>query len=133
MRRFPMLPVLLLAACATSGGGKVGRPRVDRCAMQGARAACEMARAQATTYARRLAVDDQVCIDGKQRLEQAMEGCELRGFVESTAPNGVMVEIREAPSDSRYPRGTEWWFSEEALADLQLRALGYRLDSDEGR
>jgi hypothetical protein len=125
----------LAAGCATGAGGRhdrrVGPPKVDRCATQKARKACEAARFAAVEFSRRLSVDDQVCIDGRMRLDEPMRACKVRAFVESTAPNGVKLEIREAPMSAIYTQGSEWWFSEEALAEIQLRVLGYHLDSDD--
>jgi hypothetical protein len=119
---------LLFAGCAALlGGHRVGAPSGDRCKGQpeGMRSSCEQARDAAVKFAHGLAVDDQVCIDGAHRLEEPLGDCRVRAFVESTAPDGVKLEIREAPADSKYPEGSDWWFSEEALGDIALRALGY--------
>jgi hypothetical protein len=138
MRAAILFTVLaLLVGCATSGGGGgrrlVGKPKVDRCAEQpkSGQRGCEAAREKAVEFARRLSVDDQICIDGAHRIEEPGGACRVRAFVESTAPNGVKLEIREAPASSKYQIDSDWWFAEEAIAELQLRALGYALPGDE--
>jgi hypothetical protein len=132
--------VALSLGCATSGksgggGGRrlVGKPKVDRCAQQPqpAQRACAAAREKAVEFARRLAVDDQICIDGAHTVEEPGGACTVRAFVESTAPNGVKLEIRDAPASSKYKIDSDWWFAEEAIAELQLRSLGYSLSEDE--
>jgi len=136
MRRTVVIALaLMVVGCSTSGGGRrlIAKPRIDRCLQQPkpAQHACANAREKAIEFARRLSVDDQICIDGAHRIEEPGGACKVRAFVESTAPNGVKLEIREAPAGSKYPIDSDWWFSEEALADLQLRALGYALPEDE--
>lgn len=125
------LLAVALAGCATTGrsGHKVGKPKVDRCATQpeNVRKACHQSAEETLQYARRLAVDDQICIDGVHRIEEPRGGCVIRAFVSSTASNGVKLEIREAPSGSKYEVMSEWWFAEEAIADVQLRVFGYLL------
>lgn len=127
-----VLACALGSGCVSMGRGEigshaVGKPKGDRCAQQQIRPqkACERDRDAAIEFARRLSVDDQVCLDGKQRIEEPMARCQVRAFVESTAPNGVKLEIREAPPSSKYGISSDWWFAEEALADIQLKALGY--------
>ena len=120
-----------LAGCATlnreQNSKMVGRPTVDRCAKQQIREPkmCERDRDAAVEYAKKLAIDDQVCIDGKQRIEEPMVNCKVRAFVSSAGKDGVKLDIREAPGGSKYVVGSSWWFAEEALADVQLVALGY--------
>ena len=136
MRIALIVALTLGVGCATGGGGGrrlVGKPKIDRCAQQptSAQRACAKAREKAVEFARRLAVDDQICIDAAHRIEEPGGACQVRAFVESTAPNGVKLEIREAPASSKYQINSDWWFAEEAIAELQLRALGYRLPEDE--
>lgn len=134
MRTILLASLLVLASCVTSPqrGRTVGRPKIDRCEQQprNLRARCERVRNDAVTFARRLSVDDQICLDGVERLEEPMGRCQVRAFVISTAPNGVKLEIRESPPDSRFTQGSEWWFAEEALAEVQLRAAGFPLPDD---
>jgi hypothetical protein len=120
--------------CATTRTGShlVGKPKVDRCANQTGKAqrTCREERDAATAWARRLAVDDQLCIDGIHRIEEPMAGCKVRAFVSSVAPNGVKLEIRASPEGSKYTVMSEWWFAEEAIADVQLKAFGYLLPGE---
>lgn len=139
-RRLALSVALSLSGCILATGGKVvrkvGPPQTDRCAQQPeiARKSCEREREEALSFARKLAVDDQVCIDGEHRIERPMGGlCTVRAFVESTAPDGVKLEIREAPPDSRYEVQSDWWFAEEALADIQLQVLGYKGEAGAAR
>lgn len=134
MRLRVLLMGLLLAGCATAGHRKqlVGPPERDRCAAQARenRASCETARDEAVRAVRKLSVDDQVCIDAVHELSDTSRSCGVRAFVEGVAPNAVELEIRDAPPGSKYGIDSEWWFEERALADVQLRALGYPLPDD---
>jgi len=114
------------------GTHKVGKPTVDRCAQQpgDVRKACQRTAGEALEFARHLAVDDQLCIDGVHRIEEPRGGCVIRAFVSSTASNGVKLEIREAPGGSKYDVMSEWWFAEEAIADVQLKVFGYLLGGE---
>jgi len=127
---------IALAGCATlnreQNSKMVGKPVVDRCAAQQIRPqkACERDREQAVEFAMKLAVEDQVCLDGNQRIEEPMVNCKVRAYVAAAGKDGVKLEIREAPSGSKYTVGSAWWFAEEALADVQLHALGYLLNEE---
>lgn len=113
---------------------EVPPPSVDRCEAQasaGTKKACARARAEALTQVRKLYVDDQVCIDTQHPLDTPSSGgCEVRGFIAQVQGHDLEVEIRNAPDDSKYKIMDNWWFDEAALADVQLRALGYTLPSD---
>jgi hypothetical protein len=131
------LPLLALG-CATAGhhSQRVGPPRADRCAAQSPasnRQACETARDTAVREVRKLAVDDQVCIDTVRELSDTSRACTVRAYVEGVAPNAVQLEIRDAPPGSRYAIDSEWWFEETALAEVELQALGYALPGDAAR
>ncbi|MGC4119082.1 MAG: hypothetical protein QM765_31855 [Myxococcales bacterium] len=127
---------VVLAGCATLNREQnskiVGKPVVDRCAKQQIRPqkACERDRDEAVEFASKLAVEDQVCIDGHQRIQEPMVNCKVRAYVSAAGKEGVKLDIREAPGGSKYVVGTSWWFAEEALAEVQLKALGYLLESE---
>ncbi|HEY3446288.1 MAG TPA: hypothetical protein VGK67_07975 [Myxococcales bacterium] len=131
-----VLSAVALAGCATlnreQNSHMVGKPLVDRCAKQQIRPqkACERERDVAVEFARKLSIDDQVCIDGKQRIEEPMVNCKVRAFVSSAGKDGVKLDIREAPGGSKYVVGSSWWFAEEALADVDLHAQGYLLNEE---
>ncbi|MBS2028906.1 MAG: hypothetical protein JST54_13475 [Deltaproteobacteria bacterium] len=131
-----VLLALALTGCATMGSSNrsnlVGPPKVDRCAMQPANAkkSCAEAMDVALRQVKKLMVDDQVCIDGEHELADDSRACQVRAFVEGAAPNAVQLEIRSAPPDSKYVIDSSWWYDERALAEVQLRALGYTLPDD---
>jgi hypothetical protein len=136
MKKLLSLAWLGLSGCATLHGDgadrqHVGPPRVDRCAQMGGSAqTCQKARKAALVMIRKLSVDDQVCIDGDHPLANPDRSCQVRGFVEEVAPNAVELEIRDAPPGSTYTAMSNWWFHEEALADLELRGTGYTLPGE---
>lgn len=136
MRRLLALLLATTSCAALRGserGNMVAPPKQDRCAAQPAdqRRECEVAFGDAVRYASKLFTDDQLCIDGEHQLQDDSRACRIRAFVEGTAPNAVELEIRDAPADSKYKIDSDWWFDHKALADLQCRALGYGLPSDE--
>jgi len=133
--RTSLLLALALTGCATMGGhhaNLVGPPKTDRCAAQpsNAKRDCADAMDTALRVVKKLSVDDQVCIDGEHELADDSRECQVRAFVEGVAPNAVELEIRSAPPDSKYTIDSEWWYDEHALAEVQLRALGYTLPDD---
>jgi hypothetical protein len=137
-RSFAAAALTLAAGCVHAPDGLkdthvVGAPSVDRCAAQAGATLQEQCRAerdQALRWVHHLSVDDQICIDGLVPLETELRQCSVRGFVQDTAPEQVKVEIREAPPGSPYKDISDYWFNEQALADIQLRAKGYVLASD---
>ncbi len=129
--RWAAAAAILNAGCASLGGRggshEMGPPSVDRCEQSPAQAqaACAQARTEATQRVRKLYVDDQVCIDGRQPLDSPGQGCTVRAFVEGVTGHQLQLEIREAPEDGPYKVMENWWFDEAALVDIQLQALGY--------
>jgi len=135
-----LLAALLLSGCAmlmhpTEDGHshQVGPPKVDRCAAQPtpqAQADCSELRDETLVFVRKLFVDEQVCIDAVQPLQDDSRSCQVRAFVEGVSPESVQLEVRAAPPESRYHPMEEWWFHEKALVDINLRAKGFSLPSD---
>jgi hypothetical protein len=137
MRLLLSLALLSTCGCASllgagGGGHRVGAPGADRCAGQaaGARQACAQARFAALEQVRKLYVDDQLCLDGQHPLEMTSAPCTVRAFVEGVTGHELQLEIRAAPEGSRYQVMDNWVFDEAALADVQLRALGYALPGE---
>lgn len=124
-----------VAAAFIDTSGKTGRsvrqvdaPKVDRCRAQAdadRRSVCSEVRDQVMTYVRRLAVEDQVCLEGNSLVDGVTHRCKVRAFVADAAPGRVKLEIREAPPSSKYVTMADYWFAEEALADLHLKSLGF--------
>ncbi len=102
-------------------------PAKDRCASRsGAQPGCAEARYLGTLYTRRLAVADEVCLEGGYG-DEVGPACKARATVIDTAPNRVKLEIRNARPDSRWfnSEGRHTWYEEGALVDLYLAERGY--------
>lgn len=104
-------------------------PLRDRCVQHGksaARGPCDEALYLATEYTRRLAVGDEVCLDGGYG-EEPTGACRARAAVIDTAPNQVKLEVRTARPDSRWfsAEMRHAWYEEGALVDLYLAERGY--------
>jgi hypothetical protein len=141
MRHPSLFALLALAGCShianafIDTSGKAGRsvewveaPKVDRCRAlkdPDRRADCEDKRQNALVFVRKLAVDDQVCLEGNSLLDGVTHFCKVRAFVADASPRNVKLEIRDAPPTSRYRPMEDYWFAEEALADLYLKSLGF--------
>lgn len=107
----------------------VKAPQVDRCSSHkksAAGASCEDARYLGTEYTRRLAVGDEVCLEGGYG-DDVGPSCKARAAVVDTGPNGVKLEIRSAKPDSRWFNSEmrHAWYEEGALVDLYLAERGY--------
>ncbi|MFN7130446.1 MAG: hypothetical protein ACK4N5_00090 [Myxococcales bacterium] len=129
--RSPLLPLsllLVLGALGCSRVHKVGPPEQDRCARQSTEAMrknCEELRDQAFAFARKLAVDDQVCLEGNPIGDGVTSRCRVRAFVADVAQKNVKLEIRDAPPDSKYRPMEDYWFHEAAIADMYLVGFGF--------
>jgi hypothetical protein len=104
-------------------------PPADRCKVLGKsspRPGCEDARYLGTEYTRRLAVGDEVCIEGGYG-EEPGSACKARAAVIDTGTNRVKLEIRGAKPDSRWFNAEmrHAWYEEGALVDLYLSERGY--------
>jgi hypothetical protein len=133
---FAALMVLALGGCAqVIERGKlpdavqhVGSPAVDRCRAQpdrDRRAACEQARDQALAFVEKLAVGDQVCLEGNSLLDGVTHRCKVRASVADASSHSVKLEIRESPPSSKYRQMDDYWFTEEALADVYVKSVGF--------
>lgn len=125
----------VLAGCAAlnreADSKRMDKPQVDRCTKTVREPKmCERARETAMEFVSKLAVEDQVCIDGKQTIKEPMVGCKVRAYVSASGKEGVKLDIREAPGGSKYVVGTSWWFAEEALVDVELHAQGFLLPEE---
>ncbi len=141
MRHLAAFAALGLAGCNALAGafvdtsGKAGRgvprveaPKSDRCRAQAdsdRRADCQEKRDSALVFVRRLGVGDQVCLEGNPLLDGVTHRCQVRASVADAAPGGVKLEVRDAPPASRYRPMDDYWFAEDALADLYLKSLGF--------
>ncbi len=108
---------------------RVKAPERDRCAMHAGssvKSHCDEARYLGTEYTRRLAVGDQVCLEGGYG-EEVGPACLARAAVIDTAPNQVKLEVRTAKPDSRWfnVEMRHAWYEEGALVDLYLAERGY--------
>jgi len=108
---------------------EVAAPLKSRCAALTSRSekrVCEESRATAQGLIRRLSTGEMVCLQGGV-AEPPRAACQARAFVEDTAPDKVLLEIRDAKPDSRWFQrlGHQIWFAEEALVDLYLAERGY--------
>jgi len=99
-------------------------PKVSRCASKALGCADAMYLAQ--TYVRRLSTGDQVCLEGGFG-EPPTSKCKARSAVVDTAPNRVLIEVREAKPGSKWfdKEIHQFWFEEGALVDLALVERGY--------
>lgn len=104
-------------------------PEQNRCVRlgeSGVRPGCDDALYLGTLYTRRLAVPDDVCLEGGFG-EEVGPACKARATVIDTGPNRVKLEIRNAKPDSRWfnAEGRSAWYEEGALVDLYLAERGY--------
>lgn len=99
-------------------------PKTSRCTARALGCADAMYLAQ--TYVRRLSTGDQVCLEGGFG-EPPTKGCRARSAVVDTAPNRVLIEVREATPGSKWfdKEIHQFWFEEGALVDLALAERGY--------
>ena len=99
-------------------------PKTSRCAAKARGCADAMYLAQ--TYVRRLSTGDQVCLEGGFG-EPLTNECRARSAVVDTAPNRVLIEVREAKPGSKWfdKEIHQFWFEEGALVDLALAERGY--------
>ncbi len=128
MRLQPLLLALVFAGCTTVSGTRIPPPQQERCARQSEerqRKSCEELRELAYKFARSLAVDDQVCLEGNPISDGVTRRCRVRAFVADVAQQNVKLEIRDAPHDSKYKPMEDYWFHEAALADMYLEGQGY--------
>lgn len=141
MRGLVVTLALLSMGCVHMVGSTVGRvideqrtPRIpgperDRCQKLGkgaARGRCDEAKYLAEIYVRKLAVGDQVCLEGGFG-EQPTGACLARAAVIDTGSNALLVEVRDAKPDSRWAKREieGYWMEETALVDLYLAEAGY--------
>jgi hypothetical protein len=136
--RFLLSAASLLVACATDpvaprvrGGSSlienvqvIEAPVGSRCDAK--KIGCDNAKYLAQTYVRRLATGDAVCLEGGVG-EPVTAACLARSAVVDTAPNRVLLEVREAKPDSKWFQKEihQVWFEEGALVDLALQEQGY--------
>lgn len=105
-------------------------PQQTRCAKfskgSSSASACDEGRYLGEIYVRRLATSDEVCLDGGFG-DKATAACGARAAVVDTAPNRVLLEVREAKPDSKWFNRElhQFWFEEGALVDLYLADHGY--------
>lgn len=128
MRIRLLVPLMLLASCATMDSTRVAGPQRDRCAHQPEahhRKSCEELRELAYKFARGLSVDDQVCLEGNPISDGVTSRCRVRASVSDVARGSVKFEIRDAPHDSKYRPMDSYWFHEAAIADMYLEGQGY--------
>ena len=99
-------------------------PATSRCAVK--KLGCENAKYLAENYVRRLATGDQLCLEGGVG-EPPTGACRARAAVVDTAPNRVLIEVREAKPGSTWfsKEQHQVWFEEGALVDLTLAEQGY--------
>ncbi|MBU8900261.1 hypothetical protein DRW03_24695 [Corallococcus sp. H22C18031201] len=107
----------------------VKAPASTRCAAHGkssVRASCDEALYLGTEYTRRLAVGDEVCLEGGYG-EQVGPACKARAAIIDTDTNMVKLEVRSAKPDSRWFNAEmrHAWYEEGALVDLYLAERGY--------
>jgi hypothetical protein len=105
-------------------------PKEDRCAKfkrgGSAATACDEARYLGQVYVRRLAIGDEVCLEGGFG-DPPGGACLARAAVADTGTNLVLLEVRQARPDSRWfqKEQSQFWFQEGALVDLYLADHGY--------
>ncbi len=105
-------------------------PAEHRCARfkttSNAGKACADSLYLAELYVRKLAVGDQVCLEGGFG-DPPGTGCLARASVEDTSNHAVMLEVRDAAPNSKWKAkgGHQFWFDEAALIDLYLLDHGY--------
>ncbi len=104
-------------------------PQANRCVAHGqssVRPGCEDALYLGTEYTRRLAVGDEVCLEGGYGDEPG-SACKARAAVIDTGTNRIKLEIRSTRPDSRWFNSEmrHAWYEEGALVDLYLAERGY--------
>jgi hypothetical protein len=106
----------------------VRAPSPDRCAAHVGtrRGACAEGRTLGQVYVRRLAVGDEVCLEGGFG-DPPQRACAARAAVADAAVNRVLIEVREARPGSPWfsAEQRQFWFEEGALVDLYLKDHGY--------
>ena len=139
--RASFFAVLLLSACAMDkrasrdrGQGIDNVPEYqapkDRCAGMGntaLKARCDEAKYLAQTYVRKLAVGDEVCLEGGFG-DQPLGACLCRARVDdSDDAKRILLDVKSARPDSRWfgKESNQFWFHEGALVDLYLAEHGY--------
>ena len=141
MNRTLLLPTLLLAGCLApaalvpmphnqDGGRQPARVEAvpDRCAALAEpqrEQECGQARVEAIRFVRKLAVEDQICLEGNPLGDRITSRCTVRAFVEDVGPKAIKLEIRETPPGSRFDPMHDYWYHEDALVDLYLESLGF--------
>ena len=105
-------------------------PVTDRCAPKPGkqvRKGCASVRLEGSRYVRQLSVGDAICLDGGVGKFQVSSLCRVRSSVVDTAPDKVLLEIREAQPGTAYAQRVQHqiWFHDAALVDLYLDAHGY--------
>lgn len=111
------------------GAHTVAAPPQNRCTKHGTssiRGPCDEATYLAQTYVRRLAVGDDVCLEGGFGDEPGA-ACQARAAVVDVGTNTVLMEIRKAQPGSRWYDHvmSQVWYEEGALVDLYLSERGY--------
>lgn len=108
---------------------EIAAPARDRCEGLGPKRkeSCEQVRYVATNFARKLAVTDEVCLEGGIADPVVGGSCLARAVVMDTATGKVLVEIRDAKPDSKWfdKVQRQFWFAEGALSDLYLAEEGF--------
>ncbi len=142
MRLVWLLGALLLASGCGAGlvyiaprdegnryADRVADPKTDRCKAQKdyrRRDRCEQLREEARRFVARLAVDDQLCLEGQPMGDGVTRACAARGVVSDVGVNKVKVEVREVEPGGPYSPMQNLWFTEAALVDLYLKSAGFR-------
>lgn len=130
-RTLCLFAALMAAGCIKNPNATatVKSPQASRCARHGessVRGTCDEAMSLAQLYVRRLAVGDEVCLEGGFG-EMPGPACLTRAAVTDVGQNLVHLQIREAQPGSRWfnqsMRNVE--FEEGALVDLYLAERGY--------
>jgi hypothetical protein len=109
---------------------RVGRPTVDRCAVQPdayLQQICRRERDDVLVFIRKLMVDDQICLEGNRITDGITSACRVRAFVEDVGLETIKLEIRDSPPGSDFRIMDDYWFHEEALADWDLETAGFEL------
>ncbi len=101
-------------------------PKADRCAGvdQGIRDICKRVRDEASTFVAKLAIDDQICLEGKA-MDQPLANCTVRAYVADVSAEAIKLEVRDAPRSSRFKLMDEYWYHETALIDRYLVMAGF--------
>jgi hypothetical protein len=86
---------------------------------------CEQIRFDAINFVRRLAVDDQLCLQGNPLSDGVTGRCKVRAFVEDVGPKSIKLEIRHADPGTGFQPMADHWYHEDALVDLYLDSWGF--------